>query len=48
MVRMDVEDREQTDREGWEHTCHGFLYFVENEVHELIVTFQCADDCIPS
>jgi hypothetical protein len=31
---------------GGERTCHGFLYFVENEVHELIVAFECADDCI--
>jgi hypothetical protein len=28
------------------YTCHGFLYFVENKVHELIIALQRADDCI--
>lgn len=25
-------------------TCHSFLDLIQNEIHELIVAFQCADD----
>jgi hypothetical protein len=30
------------------HTCQSLLHLIQDEVHELVVAFECADNCVRS